>query len=72
MSASDRFFFKLEVAAAFNELKDIPGFPEQDAEVDQAVAELSEELKELALECEFDLSDEATLQDWIASQQLNY
>jgi hypothetical protein len=70
MSASDRFFFKLEVAAAFNELKDIPGFPEQDEEVDQAVAELSEELKELGAACGFDL-DEEILADWIASQQLS-
>jgi antibiotic biosynthesis monooxygenase (ABM) superfamily enzyme len=71
MSASDEFFFKLEVAAAYNELKNIPGFPEQDAEVDQAVAELTGELKEIGAACSFDLDDE-TLAAWIKSQQLNY
>jgi hypothetical protein len=71
MSASDKFFFKLEVAAAFNELKDIPGFPDQDKEVDLAVAELTGELKEIGKECSFDLDDE-TLAAWIKSQQLNY
>lgn len=70
MSASDKFFFKLEVAAAFQELKGKPDFTEQETELDQAVAELTGELKSLGKECSFELDDE-TLKNWIKSQQLN-
>lgn len=73
MSASDEFFFKLNVAALYDDLKNTPGFPPSDPEVERTVTEMLQgDLKELGAACGFEL-DEETLREWIAaSQQLNY
>lgn len=67
MSASERFFFKLDIAAGLEDVKTIPGDQPTDAEVDAELDVAKAELKALGQECSFDL-DEETLKDWIKSR----